>query len=123
DDLHPKELKKILDGILKLCPEVKEEEIIHTYNNTFNIITEDYAYKFWFMAETNDAKATKEAIDHPDQKKCKKGKEAYKIYHNPTVKGNVKYAKFNKEHNEKIVKVLKDNDYYVIINVIEPSSK
>jgi len=123
DDLHQKELKNILDGILKLCPEVKEEEIIHTYNNTFNIITEDYAYKFWFMVDTNNSKITKELIDHPDQKKCKKGKEAYKIYHNPIIQGDVKYAKFNKEHNEKIVKVLKDNNYYVTINIIKPNSK
>ena len=46
-----------------------------------------------------------------------KTKNVSRTYENPTLKGEINYAKFNKEHNESLLKVLKDEGYKVSVTV------
>jgi len=115
-DLHIQETNQILEELLKLEKDVKEEEIVHTYNNTFNLITDKVVYKFWLISKEKSSDKTTE-VSETDKIGTFKKKKITNIYHNPTVEGYVKYAKFNKEHNEKIIQILKEKGYNVTVQI------
>ncbi len=45
------------------------------------------------------------------------------VYHNFVIYGNIKYAKFNFEHNAKLLKALKGLGYDCSMNIIEDKCK
>lgn len=100
------ETKDILTGILELSPNIKEAEIVYTTYFSFNITTNDFIYKLNLTERLSKEQVEKE--NEPGKPRI--------IYINPLIGGEVKYLKFNKEHNEKVIEVLKKRGYSVVIN-------
>lgn len=107
------ETYRILEDLLKLEPNVKEEEVVQVYG-TFNIITKNVISKLCLGNKGDFYEKTKEENTLKRQRT---------LYHLPLIGGKVEYLKFNKEHNEKIVQVLKNRGYSVIIDFKEEKKK
>lgn len=106
DGFIVQETEDILTDILELSPNIKEAEIVHTMPLTFNITTNDFIYRLNLTKKIRKGQVIEE--NEPGKPKT--------IYTNPLIGGDVKYLKFNKEHNEKIVEVLKKRGYHMIID-------
>lgn len=106
-DLLRRETTQILNSILELEPSIKEEEVVHTVNHSFNITTNDFIYQLLLQEERFSGK---------ERREDGKPGEPTIVYRIPLLSGHVKYLKFNKEHNEKVIQVLKERGYSVIIH-------
>lgn len=123
------ELNKIISSIKEIDPNITEADI--TYNDYyFSIISKDAVYK---LSLSNDQviESVQTDVTIPFTRVIK-GKTLriferisevdvnlplVNIYHHPIIKGNIKYAKFNREHNQKMVEILKETGYDVYINI------
>ncbi|MCG2717655.1 MAG: hypothetical protein L6408_02320 [Nanoarchaeota archaeon] len=108
------EMLAITTKLIELYPTLKESEI-NIGKSSFSVITDDVAYVFHYRtAYTGNIEEKIEDIDD---------KFVRTIYQYRNFKGIVKYANFNKEHNEKLVQALKDCGYDVYISILEEKKK
>jgi len=135
EDIFQKEQSKVLEKIAQIEPNLKEDEIIQKNNQCVNVISKDMIYKISMSYSTNEVrketgktepylkKVYKRSILKFFRKKLT-GEETIElplidVYHNPIIYGDIKYVKFNFEHNAKLIKSLKGLGYDCSINIIE----
>lgn len=117
NDLVAQETDKILENIRKTEPRIKEEEIVKTYPNSFNVTLKNCIYKIHLQAYwNNDGKVNTDEVFKAGRV-FKKRVPVVNVYINQRIAGTVKYAKFDKEHNEKLMSIFKERGYYVTINI------
>jgi hypothetical protein len=139
DALFNKEASQILEKIMGVEPNLKEEEIIQKDNKCVDILSKDVMYELSISYSTNE-KREETGKKEPYQKKVYKrsifklfrkklaGEETVElplmnVYHNFMVYGDIKYIKFNFEHNAKLLKALKGLGYKYSVNIIEDKCK
>jgi hypothetical protein len=134
-----KEASQILERIIEIEPNLKEEEIIQKTERCLNILSKDVMYELSISYAT-DEKRKETGKTEPYQKKIYKRRisnlfkkkvvreETIELplinaYQNFIIYGKVKYVKFNFEHNAKLLKALKGLGYNYSINIIENNKK
>ncbi len=134
-----KEASQILEKIIEIEPNLKEDEIIQKTERCLNILSKDVMYELSISYAT-DEKRKETGKTEPYQKKIYKrsilnlfkkkviGEETIELplinaYQNFTIYGEVKYVKFNFEHNAKLLKALKGLGYNYSINIKENNKK
>jgi len=102
----------IINRLNELKPSIKEEEITRGYINSFSVITKDFSYKLiieCFELHEDRKTVTEEVKGHGML--GTKTENVSKTYENPTLKGEINYVKFNKEHHETLLRMLKEDGY------------
>ncbi|MBM3199544.1 hypothetical protein FJZ53_01315 [Candidatus Woesearchaeota archaeon] len=107
------ETNSILQDILKTEKGIKEDEITQT-NYVFTIITKDVISKLHLGNRGDLYEKTKDETQPDGQ---------FVVYHCPLLGGTVEYLRFNKEHNENLIRVLKNRGYNVIVTFREAKSE
>ncbi|MDP2908528.1 MAG: hypothetical protein Q8N77_01850 [Nanoarchaeota archaeon] len=112
-----KETTSLLEEIRDLEPCLKEENIMHDYENSFSIVTKDFIYDMILNTKNREYKY-EETSETTTVGRChKRTVPIIKAYCNPIVEGSIEYVKFNQEHNEKIIKALKKRGYKATIDI------
>ncbi|MBU4502041.1 MAG: hypothetical protein KKA79_05580 [Nanoarchaeota archaeon] len=113
-EYQQKEIKAILKELLTYKKNIKEEEI-NIETDSLNIISNDAIYSLemrmstpWHLQYNQEIKIVNEFDEELK-------KEITVRYFNPTIIGKVKYVKFNRDHNEKLMKAIKNNGYSINI--------
>ncbi|MDP2908529.1 MAG: hypothetical protein Q8N77_01855 [Nanoarchaeota archaeon] len=134
--LKTQEYDDILYAIKESDPSIKDEEIIHTGADYASVISKGAVYNLSLGTSTK-TEQEKTDITIPVtatytkrtavifKKTLEKTKDfpLVKVYENPHIYGEIKYAKFNQEHNQKLAKILQEMGYKIFINIKEPSKK
>lgn len=129
----------ILEKIIEIEPSLKEEEIIQKTNKCLNVLSRGVIYELSLDHTTNEkhVETGKKEMFKMDiykrrirtffKKKLVKEENidlpVLNVYHNFVIYGNIKYAKFNFEHNAKLLKALKGLGYDCSMNVLEDKCK
>lgn len=135
ESIFNQEIASIQEKIMELEPDLKEEEIIQNYSKCFSILSKETIYEVSISYTTNEkdvetGKTDQFKMDIYKRKvrnlfKRKLVKEGIlelpliDVYHDPVIYGTVKYAKFDHEHNTKILKALKELGYTYSVNITE----
>lgn len=134
-----KEASQILERIIEIEPNLKEEEIIQKTERCLNILSKDVMYELSVSYATNEERKETGKTE-PYQKKIYKRRisnlfkkkvvreetielQLVNAYQNFIIYGEVKYVKFNFEHNAKLLKALKGLGYKYSMNIIENNKK
>lgn len=134
-----KEQSQILEKITQIEPNLKEDEMIQKDNRCVDILSKDVIYELSMSNITSEIRKETGKTE-PYQKKIYKrsvlkffrkklvGEENVElplvdVYKNLVVYGEVKYVKFNFEHNAKLLKALKGLGYECSMNILEDKCK
>lgn len=137
--MFKKEASQILEKITEIEPNLKEEEIIQKTDSCLDILSKEVMYEL-SISNTTDEKRKETGKTEPYKKKVYKrnvwnlfkkkliGEEDIElplidVYHNLVIYGNIKYVKFNFEHNAKFLKALKGLGYDCSVNILEDKKK
>lgn len=121
------ELDQIMISIKEMEPNINEADI--TYNDySFSIISKEEVYQL-SLSYDEVIESVQTDVTIPFTKVIKTTKifgkileedvnlPLVKVYYNLGISGNIEYAKFNREHNQKMVELLKERGYDVYINI------
>lgn len=134
--LKTQEYDDILYAIKESCPSIKDEEIICTGTDYASVISKGVVYKLSISTGTSEERE-KTDITIPVtctyvkrtaiifKKTLEKTEDIplVKVYENPHIYGEIKYAKFNQEHNQKLMEILQEREYKIFVEIKEPSKK
>ncbi|MDP2907115.1 MAG: hypothetical protein Q8O03_04200 [Nanoarchaeota archaeon] len=134
-----KEASQVLEKIIEIEPNLKEDEIIQKTERCLNILSKDVIYELSISYLTSEERKETGKTDQYQKKIYKRRisnlfkKKAVRevtielplvnVYQNFTMYGEIKYVKFNFEHNAKILKALKGLGYEYSVNIIEEKCK
>jgi len=133
--LFKQDVNRLLEKIIGAEPSLQEENILQKTDSSLGVITKDMIYELnisYHTEEKHVETGTKEKhkvsvykrrLRHGFKKKLIREEvlelPVVKSYHNLTFYGSVRYAKFNHEHNAKLINILKELGYEVTLNFFE----
>lgn len=116
-----KEATKILESLRELEPDIEEVEILNQHNEGFDIVSKDVIYELVINVSFYDSYIEQKEVKTDETAIVgmfsKKEVPIIKVYHQPKISGQVKYVKFNTEHNKKLIKALEKNGYTAYIQI------
>ena len=108
---------QILNYIKIMEPGVTETEVVVNPEG-LDIVSKNAIYKVLINTGTiTESIDTDISTPLEETMKNQRDKPSERVYHHPNISGNIVYVKFNQEHNQGLLKFLKEKGYNINVNI------